>query len=176
MLVWKERPQTHFRTVRGWRVFNSRYANKNAGRLFNAKDGRHFYLIKINQVLYAVHRIIFAIHHGFDPLQKEVDHIDGNATNNNPSNLRICTRQENSCNKGLAVNNKSGHTGVTWCKRTQKWMAQIGFDKKAIFLGRFNKIEDAVQKRKKAALSLHGEFAGIKNRPQVKKWHHEATS
>ncbi|VUZ28498.1 Uncharacterised protein [Acetobacterium wieringae] len=50
----------------------------------------------------------------------------------------------------LAINNTSGTKGVTWDRNKNKWVAQIVFKNKHIFLGRFNNINDAVTARKAA--------------------------
>ena len=148
-------------------MFNTRDNGTMAGHLTRSGDGCKFYLVKVNQIKYPVHRVIFAMANGSDPADKEVDHIDGDGTNNHPLNLRIASRRQNACNKGLQSNNKSGHTGVTWCKRTQLWMAQIGHKGASLFLGRYKNIEDAVKIRRQKAIELHGEYAGILNRCQA---------
>lgn len=50
--------------------------------------------------------------------------------------------------KKLIKSNTSGHTGVTWDKSRQKWMAYIVFQQRKIHLGRFSSIEEAVIARK----------------------------
>lgn len=50
---------------------------------------------------------------------------------------------------------KSGHKGVTWDKGPEKWRAMISVNKKEIFLGRYDKLEDAVQARKEAEEKYH---------------------
>lgn len=47
-------------------------------------------------------------------------------------------------------NNTSGYKGVTWDKSKKKWRAQIVFKNKAYYLGRYSKIEDAIEARKNA--------------------------
>jgi DNA-binding transcriptional MerR regulator len=49
-----------------------------------------------------------------------------------------------------AKNNTSGHTGVSFIKRRKKWEAAIYLRGKTIHLGIFDRIEDAIQARKKA--------------------------
>jgi hypothetical protein len=118
-----------------------------------------FYGVKINQRTYPAHRVVFALVNGLDPGFKEVDHIDRNPLNNKAENLRIATRSENARNKGIPANNASGKKGVTWCKRTKRWMAQIGHCKKTVFLGRFKSFGDAVAARDHASKKLHESFA-----------------
>lgn len=46
--------------------------------------------------------------------------------------------------------NTSGHTGVYWDKKNQKWIAQIGFKGKNRYLGSYHRYQDAVAARKRA--------------------------
>lgn len=48
------------------------------------------------------------------PDDKEVDHKDGDNTNDHPLNLRVVNRRINSCNRKLRVDNSSGVTGIRW--------------------------------------------------------------
>ncbi len=54
--------------------------------------------------------------------------------------------------------NSSGYTGVYLNRRKQKWIAQIGFKGKNYYLGMYEKIEEAVEARKKAEDRIYGEF------------------
>jgi hypothetical protein len=157
-LVWRIRPRNHFPTHRGWKISNTRDSGRSAGSMGLSGGGDPRYMVKINQCRYPVHRVVFALANGRDPYPMEVDHIDMNPLNNHPSNLRTATRSQNASNKGIQSNNTSGIRGVTWCKRTGSWMAQIGLNKRTIFLGRFKDIQEAAAARI-AALHLHGEFA-----------------
>lgn len=60
-------------------------------------------------------------------------------------------------NQKLRSSNKSGHTGVTYDKRTKRWMAYINFKKKRYWLGRYADMEDAVKARKDAE-EIHENF------------------
>jgi hypothetical protein len=161
-LRWKNRPRSHFQTSRGHLIFKKRSSGRPAGSKARSGDGVEFFCIKINQVVYPAHRIVFAIVNGFDPREKEVDHKDRNPLNNAASNLRVATRQENARNKNTPANNRSGCKGVTWCKRTGKWMAQIGHNRKNLFLGRFESFQSAVNARLKASNLVHGQFSSSK--------------
>lgn len=93
---------------------------------------------------------------------KHYDHIDRNEFNNLESNLRPCTQQENSRNRSIRSNNKSGVTGVYWDKNTSKWRANIVVNGKTIQLGRFINKQDAIRARLLAEKHYFGSFA-----PQV---------
>jgi hypothetical protein len=95
----------------------------------------------------------------FPPEGYEVDHIDTIKSNCKWNNLRIGTGRQNMFNQGIRSTNTSGVKGVSWCKQTKKWEANIRHEGRNIKLGRYNSIEEAstavVAKRKQ----FHGEFA-----------------
>lgn len=160
-LTWLARPRNHFCSQRGYLISITRDAGNFAGTQCKSGDGDLFFVVKINQIKYPAHRIVFALANGVDPYPLEIDHIDRNPINNHPSNLRLADRSQNASNKGIQSNNTSGYRGVTYCKRTKKWMAQIGLHQKTIFLGRFKNKEDAFNARKEAQVKLHGEFSSF---------------
>lgn len=102
------------------------------------------------------HRIITNCPDGYIP-----DHILGKETryNNRKSNLRIVTKQQNGMNSALSENNTSGVTGVKWHSRDNIWEACITVNYKRIYLGRYNKFEDAVKARKEAEEKYFGEYS-----------------
>ena len=53
------------------------------------------------------------------PDNLELDHIDGNRTNNKLSNLRLVNRRINSRNRKKRSDNTSGYTGISWNKSHQ---------------------------------------------------------
>ena len=76
-----------------------------------------------------------------------VDHIDRDKLNNNVSNLRMVSVQQNQFNTAAK--------GYTWHTQRNKWMAQIFLDGKRHYLGLFTKEEDARQAYLKAKETLH---------------------
>lgn len=88
----------------------------------------------------------------------EVDHIDGNRSNNDIGNLRWCTHSQNNQNRATQSNNKSGHTGVSWCKRSLRWVVRIKTDEKYKWIGSYNKKEDAIHARQEAEKKYFGDF------------------
>ena len=56
---------------------------------------------------YAAHRLVWLLEHGKFP-SLFIDHIDGNKLNNQISNLREVTIKQNSENRGVQKNNKTG--------------------------------------------------------------------
>jgi hypothetical protein len=93
------------------------------------------------------------------PASLEVDHINGDKLDNRKSNLRLCTHAENGRNLKVKTTNKTGVAGVSWDKARNKWAARIKLNYKGIYLGRFDRFDDAVKARKSAENKYFGGFA-----------------
>ena len=88
----------------------------------------------------------------------EVDHIDRDGLNNQRSNLRLCTRAENSRNRPACHNTRGPFKGVRRVSMFN-YKAVIGFQGKVIHLGYFRSPYDAATVYNFKALELFGEFA-----------------
>ena len=99
------------------------------------------------------HRLVFALAYGYMP--KVVDHIDGDPTNNHPSNLREATYNLNAHN---TAPRKHAYKGVTE-GRNGKWRATITIRGKRQALGTFKSIEEAAKAYDTAAAQEYGEHA-----------------
>lgn len=124
-----------------------------AGHLFN----RGYIMIGIDTKRYLAHHLAW-----FYVTQKwpkeEIDHKDLNRSNNAWNNLREATHSNNTMNRKRFKNNKSGHTGVFFIKKTGQWKAYIKKDKIQKELGRFNSFEEAVKAYQTAATILFKQF------------------
>jgi len=159
-LRWKTRPASHFQDDRRLRQANSRCAGKPAGTIaYSAKEKRHLGSIYFGGKEYALSRIVFALANGYDPGSRDVDHIDGDRSNNNPSNLRAITHAQNCMNRNHNRNPASGVSGVYWLESSGRWIANITANKKPIYLGCFKEKEDAITARREAEVKHHGEYA-----------------
>lgn len=108
----------------------------------------------IQNTSYYLHKMVMGV--SSDSL---VDHVDGNTLNNQKSNLRKCSKLENSRNRKLSKRNKSGYKGVTWYSRNEKWRASISVNNKVLWLGLFVNPVDAAIAYDLAAKRYYGEFA-----------------
>ena len=140
-LTWKPRPRT-----RGWRPDIS-------GRVDNTLDNGRA-RIGVLGGRYLAHRLIWCMMTGSWPLY-QIDHINGNPSDNRWSNLRQVTNQENCRNQKRRANNRSGVTGVIWRKDHSLWTAQIQANGKRVHLG-FFKTKDAAVEARREAEARHG--------------------
>ncbi|MBI3980687.1 HNH endonuclease [Candidatus Microgenomates bacterium] len=116
------------------------------------------YVIATDMNLYErrMHRLIAGAKPG-----ESVDHIDGNPLNNQYTNLRICTHQQNCYNRKLNKNNTSGYKGVSWNRFIGKYTAQIKRNGKQIILGYFQDKKEAAFAYNEAAKKYYREFASL---------------
>lgn len=138
MLYWRDRSADFFTKERDQKAWNARYASRQAfttivrgylaGTLFN----RHVY----------AHRAAFALMEGRWP--ENIDHINGNKTDNRWKNLREVTHVQNMRNLPIMSNNTSGVSGVSFIKARGLWRALIGINGKSIFLGEYDTKEKAL--------------------------------
>jgi hypothetical protein len=115
--------------------------------------------IRLGNKNYGAHRLAWLYAHGEWP-PGDIDHKDGDATNNALGNLRLATKRQNQGNRGVSKNSHSGVKGV--CPRPHKkrpWAAFIAKGKKSIYLGAFETVEAASDAYDAAARKLFGEFA-----------------
>lgn len=115
-------------------------------------------VIRFNGRLELAHRLAWLYVHGEWP-PYEVDHINGDTSDNRIENLRQASHAENSKNLKLSRANTSGLKGVHLHRQSGRWRARIKSDGRSHSLGLFNSKEDAHQAYREAAQSLHGQFA-----------------
>ena len=96
---------------------------------------------------YSAHRIIWAIANQQDPGVSQVDHIDRNKLNNDPSNLRLATPRLNQLNTGLSKANTSGVKGVCFNAKKNRWIAHAKRHGRSLHLGYFDTKELAAAAR-----------------------------
>lgn len=108
-------------------------------------------IISIAATPYRAHRLAFLYVTGEWPVE-QVDHINGDRTDNRWVNLREANQSENLKNQGVRSDNTSGFVGVTWSKANSKWCAQIKANGKAMNLGYFTHKTEAIAARQAANL------------------------
>lgn len=141
-----QRPREHFTTDRAWNTWNARYAGKAAGTAY----GGGYLAVGLkfgHKRNVQAHRVAHALMTGGWP-ECEIDHHDGNPSNNRWDNLRPATR-------GEQCQNTSRNTGAFWDKARGKWQAAIGLNYRSRYLGRFGTPEEAHAAYLEAKARLH---------------------
>lgn len=136
-----------------WKV-RRRYG-VNAGDVAGYKNPRGYTTLTIDNGCYRAHRVAWAMHYGTWPTL-ELDHIDGNRSNNCIANLREVSRSTNGQNQRKPMaKGSSGFLGVSYSKECQKYRAGIYVNKKTISLGFFSTAEQAHAAYVNAKRQLH---------------------
>lgn len=151
-LRWRERPRRHFLTDGGCTAGN-RHAGKLAGTLDHASRLRVTLTVEGKVWAFLAHRIVWALAHARWP-SHEIDHRDGNPSNNRLANLREATHQENHQNVGMHKDNASGFLGVTRASKN-RWSAQICVRGRKSLIGLFPDRQSAFNAYLEAKARLH---------------------
>lgn len=118
-------------------------------------NGRGYVQLGVNKKLYLAHRLAWLYCYGKWPTA-EVDHINGQTSDNRLCNLRVADRSQNIQNQRRPrADNKSGFLGVIYWKRTGSWKAQIQVNGKNKSLGYYKTPEQAHEAYLKAKRELH---------------------
>jgi hypothetical protein len=139
-------------------MMNSSYANKECGTFRTLG----YIGVKINNILYKQHRIIWKLYYGEEP--NVIDHINGIKSDNRICNLRNITQKEN-CNNIVTIrsNNNSGYNGVHFSKKCGKWESCVNEK----FLGYFNSPEEAALARELKLVEVLGEDFYYSNKNNI---------
>jgi hypothetical protein len=133
-------------------LFTRTFKNGNA-KPVGSINTKGYVCIPLNSVKYVAHRLAWLWVHGNFP-NGQIDHINGDKQDNRIANLRVVTNKQNCENKPLQKNSTSGFVGVNWKASANKWVAQICHNQHVIYLGLFNKIEEAIAVRRLAQRAL----------------------
>lgn len=149
LIRWKVRPIHHFKATPKRTAEHS--ANRTnsfcAGKLaFTSRHALGYLRAELGGRLLQAHRVAFALFNGRWP-NGDIDHINGDPSDNRPVNLRDVTHTVNMRNMARRCNNQSGHSGVHWNKRTEKWTASIGGGSQRVYLGEFTDLSEAIDAR-----------------------------
>lgn len=125
----------------------------NAGAPAGALNGRGYVSVGVDGRTYAAHRLVYFYRSGAWP-DRQVDHINGDRTDNRPCNLRLATPQENVQNKRAKGFGESGLLGAAK-GRNGKFTSSIVHGGKRHYLGEFGTAYEAHMAHIDAKRRLH---------------------
>ena len=126
---------------------------RKAGDKAGYEDSLGYWKVFVDGKWILSHRLAWAFTYGKWPAL-EIDHINGDPSDNRIENLREATRSQN------VMNTRRGN-GVCWHKRNCKWQVLIKANGKSHYIGLFEDREEADEAAQKAILRLHGKFANV---------------
>lgn len=144
-----------------WKIIND-YPNYSISNFGNVKNNKKNKLLKgrLNRKGYlrvglyndvdktknknfSIHRLVGDAFLENKDNKLSIDHIDRNKQNNNISNLRWATNEEQNRNQKKREGCSSIYKGVSFYKTTNKWVSSITINKKRVSLGYFKTEEEA---------------------------------
>ena len=138
-----------------WR--NPTHSKYKVGDVAGCRNGRGYFGIKIDRVLYRRCRLAWFYFHGSWP-EQHIDHINRDRADDRIANLRECTDAQNQWNTIARVNSKLGAKNVHFSERLGKYVADIRVNGRTKHLGCFDTMAEAIASRNTAAMLIHGEF------------------
>jgi len=125
-------------------------------------DGGGYFIVNLweneKRKIHKIHRLVAEAFIPNPENKSCVDHIRNNPKNNNVNNLRWATKSENGMNTNKQKNCSSIYKGVSWSKKSNKWVTHIKINGKNKNLGYFVLEEDARDAYIKKAKEIQGEF------------------
>jgi hypothetical protein len=116
---------------------------------FACLRGDGYFCGNYRRKVYLAHRIAWALVHGEWP--EEIDHIDGDRSNNAIANLRAVDRQENAKNLQRRINSCAPFPGLSKIKSTGRWRVRVA----RLHIGVYDNFDQALVARKAAEIT-HG--------------------
>jgi len=140
-VIWKVRPENN--------SHDKRCNTTHAGKPLSYKTDGGYIRVNLHGSVYYAHRIAWLLYTGRWP-RYEIDHINGDRSDNRIENLREVNSSGNSKNLGMRYDNSSGYNGVykhpSW---KDKWVTYLKMNGKNTYLGGFNSAEAAYEYRRK---------------------------
>ena len=131
---------------------------KSYNRYVSISSGGYALMWVGNKELF-LHRLLLGLPQTYNPEDMLIgEHINGDRLDCRRDNLRICKKTDNPINCKRYKNNTTGHKGVYWHKKNKKWIASIFYNNQRLYLGSFDKYEDAVKIRENAELEYFKEY------------------
>lgn len=127
------------------------------GTVAGFKNWKGYTLLFVQGKKYRAHNLAWFYVYGEWP-DRQIDHKDGNPSNNAISNLRLATRSQNQFNRRKQRNNTSGFKGVYWIGHMNKWLAKAVVRGKQHHLGYFHDAKEAHAAYCEGIKRLHGEY------------------
>jgi HNH endonuclease len=142
----------HFEWAMQWKWIASKVAS---GRYYVTRrelgiDGKYHTV--------SLHRSLYQHFKGAIPPGMEIDHRNRNPLDNRLHNLRPATHRQNTHNRSLHANNRTGVRGVYWDKTHKHYSVMITFNGRQIRAARCKTLAEAKRKRKEAEKMAYKEF------------------
>lgn len=128
-----------------WKIKRTQNATANVGDMAGGIDDHGYRRVMFDGKKYRAHRLAFLLM-GY-AMPEQVDHINGDRTDNRWVNLRPANALTNAKNARRRADSATALTGVTFSKQHGKWKVRINNDGVTEYLGLFENLLDAAAAR-----------------------------
>ena len=128
--------------------FNNRIPKSLEAGTIRKNDG--YINVSVFGKLYPAHRVAYALYYGTCPDDMEIDHINHVRSDNRIVNLGPVSKSENRKNQSISSKSTTGVVGVYYNKTRGKFVARIKINGHVKYLGIFDSLGEAKDKRKEA--------------------------
>jgi hypothetical protein len=123
-----------------------------------------YIVVRVNGRMHKAHHVVWLLKTQNWP-NGNLDHIDGDISNNRIENLREADHRMNARNQKLRSTNKSGVCGVCWESQKKRWRATINGENGKENIGHFINKSDAIAARRAREIEFgyhpnHGRVMG----------------
>jgi len=118
-----------------WKV---RFKKSRVGDKVGQTMRSRYLSVSIDGITFQAHRVAWVLYTGEDPGLSNIDHRNGDKTDNRRPNLRLTSIRGNQCSfltKRKSASSK--YRGVSWQKSKSKWRAYIKLPDELRYLGSF---------------------------------------
>lgn len=150
IFTWKERDRRYFTSTGHQTTWNKRFSGKET----NGLSVQGYVRISIFYKRYRAHRLAFLYMEGRFPRDK-VDHWLGDRADNRWNKISHSSQLQNCRNMKICKRNKTGIIGLSWHKKSQKYMACINVNYKTNYLGIYEDFFEACCARKSAEIKYN---------------------
>ena len=138
-------------------------SNTNAiriGQEAGTEHSRGYRRVSFDGKQWAVHRIIWVMFNGDIPADMQIDHINGDASDNYVKNLRLASNADNCKNRKVKPSN-TGIRNVSLCAADGKYKVALQANGVKHYIGKFDDLEFAELVAIEARDKYHKEFARL---------------
>jgi len=128
-----------------WLVKRTQNSTANVGDLAGSLDENGYRRVMFDGKKMRVHRLAFVFMG--QPVPEQVDHINGDRSDNRWCNLRPSNAQHNARNACRRKDSETAVTGVTFSKAHGKWKVRVNRSGVTEYLGLFANLLDAAAAR-----------------------------
>jgi hypothetical protein len=132
------------------------FTRNKTNKVMTSKTSSGYVQFRIGGKKYLAHRIAWKLHYAKDP-DFDIDHVNGNRTDNRIENLRLASASQNAAFRKPSADH--GIKGVTLVRGL--WVAEVKINGKKKRAGSSKCQHCAAKMYNEAARLIHGEFAWL---------------